>query len=88
MSGIGPLSKAYESFVLPLNYTGFYHIFAHRMVAKMPTIGRHLCKILVAGARIERASSGYGPDEIPLLHPAIGFSVYHFSGFLQGKNRN
>ena len=22
MSGIGPLSKAYESFVLPLNYTG------------------------------------------------------------------
>ncbi|KKU81192.1 MAG: hypothetical protein UY07_C0024G0012 [Parcubacteria group bacterium GW2011_GWA1_47_8] len=25
----------------------------------------------VAGARIERASSGYEPDEIPLLYPAI-----------------
>ncbi len=24
----------------------------------------------VAGARIERASSGYEPDEIPLLYPA------------------
>lgn len=26
---------------------------------------------IVAGARFERASSGYEPDEIPLLHPAI-----------------
>ena len=27
--------------------------------------------LVVAGARIERASSGYEPDEIPLLYPAI-----------------
>ena len=27
--------------------------------------------VIVAGARFERASSGYEPDEIPLLHPAI-----------------
>lgn len=27
--------------------------------------------MFVAGARFERASSGYEPDEIPLLHPAV-----------------
>lgn len=27
--------------------------------------------MLVAGARFERTSSGYEPDEIPLLHPAL-----------------
>ncbi|KKT37425.1 MAG: hypothetical protein UW27_C0017G0042 [Parcubacteria group bacterium GW2011_GWA1_44_13] len=38
----------------------------------MPTIAcRHFCNFRVAGARIERASSGYEPDEIPLLYPAI-----------------
>lgn len=33
-----------------------------------------LLTLRVAGARIERASSGYEPDEIPLLHPAIFIS--------------
>ncbi len=36
----------------------------------MPTNAGIFVK-LVAGARIERASSGYEPDEIPLLYPAI-----------------
>jgi len=29
----------------------------------------------VAGARIERASGGYEPPEVPLLYPAIYFAV-------------
>ncbi len=30
---------------------------------------------IVAGARFERASSGYEPDEIPLLHPAMDLII-------------
>ncbi len=37
----------------------------------MPTIAGIFVIYRVAGARIERASSGYEPDEIPLLYPAI-----------------
>ena len=33
--------------------------------------------MIVAGARFERASSGYEPDEIPLLHPAVRKIILH-----------
>ena len=39
---------------------------------------RHFCNFRVAGARIERASSGYEPDEIPLLYPAIWICIITF----------
>ena len=38
---------------------------------------------LVAGARFERATSGYEPEKIPFLHPAfIVFSCNPVSGFV------
>ena len=32
--------------------------------------------VLVAGARLELASGGYEPPEVPLLYPAILFSIF------------
>lgn len=42
--------------------------------------------IFVAEARFERASSGYEPDEIPLLHPAWYIKEYYLKyRFMQGS---
>ena len=55
MSGIEPLSKAYESFVLPLNYTD--NII-------------NISDFRVAGFRIALKFQGYEPRELLLLYPA------------------
>ena len=76
MSGIEPLSRAYESLVLTIELhrqimyklTQFLTDFNQ---VKMKNQQELVFHFRVAGARIERASSGYEPDEIPLLYPAI-----------------
>jgi hypothetical protein len=46
------------------------------MYTKNPYIIRVFC-ILVAGPGIEPGSSGYEPDEVPLLYPAITPLLVH-----------
>lgn|GEM_PF-3228995 len=79
MSGIGPLFEAYESPVLPLNYTDKSHTLAygfhHNTQMKRKQLIYTKCPCghfdLVAGDRIARPPEGYEPSEILLLHPAI-----------------
>ncbi len=46
MSGIGPLSKAYESFVLPLNYTDNNTEYTREMARTQKSLLGFLCNLL------------------------------------------
>ena len=82
MGGIGPPSKAYESFVLPLNYTDMFQNIAKNGVKSHFLLLSILS--LLRRPELHRLPSGYEPDEQLLLFSAIVRHNNTYSVKMQG----